>query len=160
MPATIRELINANVLYTVQAIDTGTGFANSVTKAEWAKQRGNPPQFPDVNGIFVLLIDGGDEPRESSPISKDDYNATIYAEVYHVTPLSSEVEMQDKNASCWGDLKKALSADRNRGTHPTNGGPLAFHTRVETPIPMDTQQGVTVPITVWYRTAKEDPYSQ
>jgi hypothetical protein len=161
MPATIRELINADALKTVRAISTDSGYANTVQWAEWAKSTGNPQRFADVNGLYVLLFDEGDQSRES-PISKDDFTATITAIVYHAESISSEREMQDRNSSVWADFKKALESDYQRGTHPTSGGALAFWTEVGTPTPIDDPQGqgVSVPITIWYRTARRDPYSQ
>ena len=162
MPATIRELINADILRAVLGIRTSDGYSNDVGAVAWAHANGDPPTFPDVQGLFVVLTDNGDEPRDTSPISKDDYNASITVDVSHVESLDSDTTMNDRNAGIWADVKKALMSDRNRGTHPTNGGPLAFNTLVGTPRPFDSEQGqgISVPVTIWFRTSKDDPYSQ
>lgn len=160
MPASIRELINANVLNTLAGIQSGSGSANDVTRCEWAKSTGNPQAFPSTAGLYVLLFDLGDEPRESSPQNRADFTASIVANVYHCQSVSSNVAMQDRNASAYADVCKALMSDYRRGTHPNGGAPLAIMTTIGAPTTIDDPQaqGVSIPLSVWYRRNLFDPY--
>lgn len=161
MPAQpVLERVTSNLFDCIKGITRQNGFTETIEPARESKLGNSPGNVTDPTlNTYAVFVVGPKVPDELAPLGKDQWWQTYWIQCYSIEPDSVDAsEPADvRNERLLSDITKAVNVDYTRGG-------LAIDTRVTLADPMNFNlsdfRGIVVQVSVHYRTAADDPFTQ
>jgi hypothetical protein len=168
MPFPISELIDQNMLTTLQGVTTPA--YQTRLSPERRKKNANASATADGSLKTILHVfpdapidDAPNEEHPRVPMFHQQFMRRYWVQIYIYQSEGDNTPYDQLVNIARADVEKAIMVDRYRGTNPTTHNSLAIDTFVRDPLEFSEGTdagGVIVQVDVEYRTLEGDPYSQ
>lgn len=147
MADTVKEAIMKNIKTTLEAIQAGETYNNTIKSVQRWQQKGNSLVL-----VPCIVINAGPEDRTDDPNPLTSCDFTVYIDVWTRDESDSTDSILN---SLFGDIIKALTADITRGGN-------AVETHILSVVPFETIEGqpyagIIVETLIKYRHEQTDP---
>lgn len=151
---TVEETIDQDLVDTLRGVSSATGYATTLTVEDADPADGNRER----DGLCVV-VPQDPEPADDGPINQDRFTKPYEITVWVVVPEAFSDTLRTRLARAHADVVKALTYTRQSYTR----GARALWTRVDLSARNyaagQSAATVTVTATVYYATAKGDPFT-